>query len=354
MEQTIARERFIGAVSEEQIPQQWVKIRPTPYGWVLVFLLVWVPLAGLGTANNFLLIIFLMILGLVMVSHRLAMRNLKVVRLSRRFPDEIFADTPFRVQYLVKSDQRSRGAYTLYFEEEPPLTASRAVEAFQSIPSGQTVQFWGSYMIAKRGDNTVNPGVLSSGFPFGLAVYSRACGPRESVLVFPRLEPIQSEVRPQWGSSGKGLERVDSFGTVPYHFREYVAGDPYKHIEWKKTAASGALVTKVFSDDSSREIKIRLPADASERALSRAASLVVHFARSRTPVALEGAGVSIEAGRGRRFAQKLLAVLARWEKCTGKHAGSPKSTGMIVEIDAAGVFNWKHSGARDGFRVRRS
>ncbi len=320
-----------------------VRVRPTAYGWVLIFLLAWVPLAALGTANNFLLIVFLMMMGLLMVSHRLAMRNLKSVQVSRRFPEEIFAETPFDVQYLVKTDQQSWGAHTLFFKEGPPLTASGGDVAFHSVSQGETVQFRGSYAIDGRGDNPVSRGTLSSAFPFGLAVYSRNCGSTETVLVFPHVEPVDSEVSPQLGRSGRGLERVDPFGTVPYHFREYVSGDPYKHIEWKKTATTGSLITKVFSDESAREITIRLPADASERAISRAASLLVHFSRSGTPVSLEGTGIAFEAGRGRAFARKLLTVLARWENMTQQAADPQRSSGTVVEVDGSGNFNWKHS-----------
>ena len=155
---------------------------------------------------------------------------------------------------------------------------------------------------------------------------------------------MEEDVPPWVGGSGKGLERPDPFGTIPYQFREYVPGDPYKHIEWKKTASTGGLITKVLSDEGAREITIRMPREASERTISRAASLVVHFARSGRPICLQGPGILLGPGRGKEFAVKLLTTLARWENTAGELALPDFSPDIVVEIGQAGEFVWRRSG----------
>ena len=72
------------------------------------------------TANNFLLIIFLMIAGLAVASDRLARSNLKSHQLFRRFPDEIYAETLFPIEYTLTGKSR-RGSFALEFSENPPL-----------------------------------------------------------------------------------------------------------------------------------------------------------------------------------------------------------------------------------------
>jgi uncharacterized protein (DUF58 family) len=325
-------------------PRNSLRIRPTRSGWILIFLLLWIPLTAIGTANNFLLIIFAMMVGLALVSHMLARKNVKTVQLSRRFPDEIFAGNVFTVRYLVKTDRRPWGAVTLNFVEAPPLQGATEGVTFSHIPPGDAVSVNGSFSVPSRGDKRIFPGLLTSAFPFGLASYSRSCGPAESMLVFPQINSVEEDVPPWVDGSGKGLERPDPFGTIPYQFREYVPGDPYKHIEWKKTASTGGLITKVLSEEGAREITIRMPRDASERTISRAASLVVHFARSARPICLHGPGILLGPGRGKEFAVKLLTTLARWENKADAPTLPDFSPDIVVEIGQAGEFVWRRSG----------
>jgi len=319
-------------------------VQPTAYGWTLFFLMIWIPLAALVTANNFLLIIFFMMVGLAVVSHRLAMRNIKSVSLSRRFPEDVFADTVFAVSYLVRSDSARWGSFTLRFTETPPLLGEAQGVTFLKVPPGETVSVPGFFTIPFRGDVTLNPGTISSSFPFGLAGYSRRCGPEDRVLVFPKIEPVTEEISLKLGISGKGRERTDPSGTVPFQFRNYVPGDAYKHIDWKKTAAGGSLITRVLSEEGAREMTIRIPKGAQERAISRAASLVVHFAGMRTPVSLQGPGLAAEAGVGKEHTRKLLTMLARWDKTTADSETSIETTAAVVEVDRDGELVWHESG----------
>ncbi|MFH1117341.1 MAG: DUF58 domain-containing protein [Pseudomonadota bacterium] len=324
-----------------------LSVRPTPYGWGMAFLLFWIPLTAVFTANNFLLIVFIMMIGLVAVSHKLAKRNIESLKVKRRLPSEIYAQTPFSIKYGLTSDHQLWGSVTVLFEESAPLEGTNDGVKFPRVPPAETKTGYGYFVLPDRGDQTVSAGTLSSSFPFGLASYSRKCGDDEPVLVFPRIEPVADDIPLHEGGAGRGREQIDPLGTVPFFFRDYVPGDPYKHIDWKKTAQSGSLVTRILSEEGAREITLRLPADASERAISRAASLVVHFSRTAIPVALEGAGLRIEAGSGGEFSRKLLTILARWPNVPPTGSNSDPSRGVVVEIDDSGGFLWKRSGDGD-------
>lgn len=319
-------------------------IHPTVYGWTLFFFMIWLPVSALVTANNFLLIIFFMMIGLAAVSHRLAMRNIKSLTLGRRFPEDVFADTAFTVTYLTRSDSAPWGAFTLRFSEKPPLSGPARGVTFLKLPRGETVSVPGFYAIPFRGDVTLSPGTISSSFPFGLAAYSRQCGPEEQLLVFPKIEPVTEDIPVRLGISGRGRERAAASGTVPFQFRDYVPGDAYKHIDWKKTAAGGSLVTRILSEEGAREITVRLPQGAPERAISRAASLVVHFAEIRIPVSLQGPGLDVAPGLGKEHTRKLLTLLARWDKTNGHLETPNQTTAAVVEVDKDGEFVWKEFG----------
>jgi uncharacterized protein (DUF58 family) len=319
-----------------------LRIRPTIYGWGLLFLVIWVPMAAIGTANNFLLIIFIMTAGLAVVSHRMAKRNLARPEVSRRFPEEIYADTTFPIQYLLKAKRKEAPAYALQLREAAPLEPTGAEATFYEALPDDPARVTAFFSIPSRGDKRIEPGVMASAFPFGLATYSQAAGPAESVLVFPRVEPVVEEILSQAGIAGTGTERSDPFGVVPFHFREYLPGDQFKHIDWKKSARTGGLITRILSDEASSGIIVSLPRGASERAISRAASLVVHFTRNGTPVSLRGPGLVSEAGYGEEFARSLLTLLARWDSSagddsTGEHA---MSRGIVVRVDESGEFHW--------------
>lgn len=327
------------------VPKGKIRVWPTPYGWGLMFLMIWVPFTAVGTANNFLFIVFIMLIGLAFVSHRLGKNNVRCVALERRFPDEIFAATPFVVKYFVSTTRCPSGALTLRFMEQPPLEGAERGTAFFRVSPNESTAKGELAILPRRGFQSVGPGVLSSSFPFGLTTYSRQCGMAERVLVFPQIMPVDMEI-PVWiGSSGRGFEQVGPFGTVPDHLREYVPGDAYKRIEWKKTAQTGTLMSKVLSDEEALEIIIRLPGNASELAISRAASLVVHFSNAGTPITLAGPGLSVGPGRGPLFMRHLLTLLALWEdRQTPEGAAASSRRGVLVNVDMSGELQWRYSG----------
>jgi uncharacterized protein (DUF58 family) len=343
-EESGSRPRFLGFRS---FGIYLTPFRLTQSGWVVAFLLVWLPLASFGSANNFLLIMFIMLVGLIYISHTMAVRNLFSVTVVRRFPEEIFADTLFPLHYLVRSNLTPWGASTLRFEEAISEKSMVGDVSFSHVPPGEATDITGFCTIPKRGDAIIYPGKLSSSFPFGLARYVRSCGESQAVLVFPKIEPVADAIPYYFGGSRRGVERADPFGTVPFHFREYIPGDPHKHIEWKKSARTGTLISKVLSEESAGEVTIRLPRDASERAISRAASLVVHFSRLASPVSLHGPGFSTGPGTGKDFSRTLLTILARWEEQSFRESAVDRSSGSTVSVDAHGNLRWESRGEAD-------
>jgi uncharacterized protein (DUF58 family) len=309
-----------------------------------MFLMFWVPFTAVGTANNFLFIVFIMLMGLAIISHRLGKKNVKCCELERRFPEEIFAATPFVVKYFVRTTCRPWGAVTLKFFEQPPLGGTGEGVTFLSVSPDETTIVDELGTLPRRGVQSVGSGTLTSTFPFGLATYSRQCGPDDRVLVFPQILPLDVAV-PVWaGSHGRGFEKVGPFGTVPDHLREYVAGDAYKRIEWKKSAQTGTLMSKVLSDEEAREIIVRVPGNASELAISRAASFVAHFSKTGTPITLAGPGFAEGPGRGPQFAKKLLTLLAQWEQHSRRGTEVPSHHGIVVNVQSSGAFEWTYFG----------
>lgn len=285
----------------------------------------------------------MMTLGVVTVSHMLARKNLRSVRLQRQFPNEIYADTQFSVQYRIETDAGIGGGGFAVAESDP-LTADDSSLMFPPIPNEDAVTASGRYSITARGEHLINKANLSTTYPFGLAKYSREIGESFLTVVFPKLEPLDKEITSRLTGSGLVTEHPDPFGTIPYGFRQYVIGDTYKHIDWKKTAQHGDLITRTLADEKTREILITLPGDASERAISRAASLAAHCVDSAIPVALIGPGVRIEPAQDRGHLRKILTVLALWERKDALIGGVDGFVGTIIHIESDGRFHSSRNG----------
>lgn len=323
-------------------PKPKLSIRATKAGWVCLFLLVWIPAAAVMTINNYLFIVFGLLVGTVITSHVLAKRNIRAAQVVRIFPDEIFAGGPFTLRYTARATEDGWGAAALELTE-PSLDGGGEAVHITRMWGSESVSVSRTASLPRRGDHEIAPPRLSSSFPFGLAVYSTDADRPRTVLVFPTIESIDDEIPHMVGDRGARIEKIDPFGTVPYYFREYSPGDPYKYIDWKKSARTGELVTRVMAEEGAREITVRLPANPTERAISRAASLIVHFGDRGGPITLLGPGFARGPGTGREFTRSLLTALARWERRNEATPQAAPRFGPIVDVDRRGEYRWKGS-----------
>ena len=135
------KEIFSRQASRRKTPSLLVERTPfrfKPSGWFLIFLLIWLPLAAVVTVNNFLWLVFTMIIGVLTVSHVLAKRNLASVVFFRRFPEEIYAQTLFSVRYAAKSSFTPWGSFGFTLRERGNLHADGPRASFPPGGPGST------------------------------------------------------------------------------------------------------------------------------------------------------------------------------------------------------------------------
>jgi uncharacterized protein (DUF58 family) len=116
-----------------------------------------------------------------------------------------------------------------------------------------------------------------------------------------------------------------------------------KHIDWKKTAGSGRLISRARAEESSLEILVKLPPAAGERAISRAASVVVHFCSIGVPVSFAAPGLYVAAGTGLEFTRRILTILAKWDARAAPDTSGPLTAPsgrqvVTLELDESGDF----------------
>ncbi|MGI6661938.1 MAG: DUF58 domain-containing protein [Bacillota bacterium] len=168
----------------------------------------------------------------------------------------------------------------------------------------------------ERGIYTIGPVRLRSGDPFGLYPVSGTMDEKDRLTVYPRVIPVREP--PQGTFYPFGTARATSW---IYHdpsmlkmVREYAAGDSRRHVDWKATARSGKLQTRVFDAAFGNRVVICLDVATSrapwegidrevfESLVVAAASCAHHFAAREFSVGLTSNGVT-QGTEGTHLAQ---------------------------------------------------
>lgn len=121
---------------------------------------------------------------------------------------------------------------------------------------------------AHRGAYDFGPVLLSSGDIFGFRTRLLEVPEQQTVLVYPRLVPLNRiplrVARP--GGELLGERRIVEDPLRLAGVRDYRPGDPVRHIHWKSSARTGQLQTKVFEPAASQHMVIFLNGQTLERA----------------------------------------------------------------------------------------
>ena len=120
----------------------------------------------------------------------------------------------------------------------------------------------------RRGAYDFGPVLLASGDIFGFRTRLLEVPTQETVLVYPRLVPLNRiplrVARP--GGELLGERRIVEDPLRLASVRDYRPGDPVRHIHWKSSARTGQLQTKVFEPAASQHLVIFLNGQTLEHA----------------------------------------------------------------------------------------
>ncbi|HHY75511.1 MAG TPA: DUF58 domain-containing protein [Firmicutes bacterium] len=169
---------------------------------------------------------------------------------------------------------------------------------------------------SERGIYSLGPVTLRSGDPFGLYPVYRTEDSKDRVTVLPRVLPV--EAPPQGTFYPFGTSPAPSWTyqdpSMLKMVREYAPGDSRRHVDWKSTARSGKLQTRVFDAAFGNRVVICLDIatsrapwegidrDVLESLVVAAASCAHHFAARKFAVGLISNGMTQGPG-GAHLAQ---------------------------------------------------
>ncbi|HTW20725.1 MAG TPA: DUF58 domain-containing protein [Mycobacteriales bacterium] len=193
-----------------------------------------------------------------------------------------------------------------------------------------------------RGRYRVGPLTVRLMDPFGLCELPRAFATTDTLVVTPHVVTLPTvALSGEWGGAGHSTARsVATYGDDDVATREYRHGDDLRRIHWRTTARRGELTVRreeqpwqsrgaVLLDTRAAAHRGDGPASSLEWAVSAAASISLHLARTGFEVRLitdTGEEVSSAGLSGASFDGTVLDALA----VVGSSAGRGLHTGMAT------------------------
>ena len=296
-------------------------LRPTRAGWSFFAITMGVGFAAFNTGNNLMYLVLSLMLGFLVLSGVLSESSLRGIRVRRRLPRELYAGTENTIVLEISNRQQRISAFAVVVVDhrtaEHPDRSHASRSFALRVAAGDTVRRPYRFRPERRGYIQFNEFRVFTRFPFGLFSKSLTIPARETALIYPELEAIQTP--PNFGSPRDAGERVSApsgSGADAIGLRDFATGDPARRIHWRASMRRRALLVREVESEHEAEVEVVLRTHGTthgepfERAVRWAASEVAALLDSGTRVALRTDDELIRADDGARHRARLLSHLA--------------------------------------------
>ena len=293
-------------------------IWPTRDGWWCLFVVIGLGVAAINTGNNLLYLLVSLLLSLIVVSGILSEQSMRGLRLEAEAPDEIYAGSPALFGAVLANRKRWLTSYSITLELLVRGGATRFIYLPRLEAGRDRLLTWEETLPA-RGRRRLAGVRLTTRFPFGLFLKASRVMLEREVLVFPAVRPLPTETLHRLVGAGTSAVRRRGRGHDLYNLRTYRAGDDPRHIHWRTSAKLETLLVREMEAEATEDTRILLTGSGGrdagrlEEALSEAASIAAHLARTGAGVELMGAGLFVPLGRGPGHARRILTALALYD-----------------------------------------
>ncbi len=339
----------------------------TTGGAVFIGLLVIVAFAAWNTGNNLLFLVLSFLTSALFVGFFVGNFCLKKLDVKMRFPETIFADEPtpilvslhnrkklfpaFSITSEVRGKDRRRSVIAEDLEKllpkkwaekflRPPLK-KLTLDYFVHVPRKDFIENKVKHTFKKRGRFIIKDFELSTKFPFGFFRHRRRLSAQKTeIIIFPKLEPLNSEVTDLPLETGKLISARKGIGQDLLTLRKYQPMDDLRHIDWKATARTRSLTVREFASEDEKRVtvifdsrliqskkeaikslrkkieeeqkgrKLTQEEKRFENAVSQTASLISHFTDERAEIRLVFENSENEFGVGKDHLNECLRELA--------------------------------------------
>lgn len=300
----------------------------------IAFLLVLILFAAF-TRETFVVVLLYLFAGALFLGRWWAGHVVKRVSFHRGYDHQAF---PGEI-VPVRLDLENRSwlpAVWLRIQDYFPIEVADASTFTQVISLGphEKTRLQYNLKTRKRGYYAIGPLHISSGDLLGLSAERQSEGAADHLTVYPRVIPLSGVNLPSQSPMGTMRHKQPIFEdpTRPMGKREYRSGDSLRRIDWKASATSGRLQTKLFEPSIALETAIflnlnlqdyqlRTRFEASELAIVVAASLASWVVAQRQttgiiingldPLSSESHPIPLSPRKGRPHLMRILEVLAR-------------------------------------------
>ena len=288
-------------------------VRLTRDGRRFIVLLAIIAFAAYNTRNNLLYLMLSVGLGVLVLS--LVMGYLAMARLAVAGSEtpEAYAGEPFGETLSLGNTSRWLDVFGIEITDGTapvPLVPRRGKTLCKR-----------TRLYRRRGVYEGEPVETASHFPYGLFRFRRTIDPKRSLVVFPKVRPVEASwlARDRLAGGSQVLRR--GIGEEFYRLRSYVPGDHVHLVHWKTSAKQGEIMVRELGDDSDRRYCLtfvpRLPGgwDESEFEIlvSAVASLAAHFTRQGASYRFRSATLELPPGCSDDHLRNVLTHLATVE-----------------------------------------
>ncbi len=268
----------------KRTPLRWIGYRMeykiTREGWIYIGGIALVALAAVNTGNNLLFLILASLVASILMSGVLSSITLAGVELRLALPEHIFAGQQVRGSVTLQNEKLTLPSFSLRVEgvKKKEATAAAVLENpvyFPYLPRHEMIQQNVPLQFPNRGVYRQEAFRIVTRFPFGFLQKARRLDLATEALVYPSVEerPELLEILP--GMQGAMESFAKGRGQDLYALRDYVSSDSARHVHWKASARTGALMVREFArEDDSRALLVFDPhSGANTKAFERAVSL---------------------------------------------------------------------------------
>lgn len=249
-------------------------------GWTTVsflFISVVSLASAIATQSNLLFWAFGLTMGVLATSVLLSWLMMRHVTVERALPDHAVAGEMVVIRYTVRNTGRWLPVFGLVIEERGEVAGrdwlgrARVVRdsGWHGTPTGwalhvgpgQTVTVDAAAWPGRRGVLRLGPVVAWTSFPLGILRRVAVFHAPTQTLIYPHLFRVNRTILNRVARPGFfGEQRVNRPGGVEdfYGLREYRAGDSPKHIDWRRTARLGEIVTRELTRSSPPRMIVHL------------------------------------------------------------------------------------------------
>ncbi|MCA9110946.1 MAG: DUF58 domain-containing protein [Planctomycetaceae bacterium] len=219
--------------------------------------------------------VFCGLLGLLMICEPIGLMFRPHLNLTGRLPEKARVDEQVTTNITV-TNSSLKPAFDLmpgFFGLPKPVTLLNADQYVPALFRGETTSFPVTLVAHRRGVYRLPPLQVHSTFPFNLMRFGGSRLPAQSITVLPRYHtlehidiPLSHRYQPGGilvsANTGESLEYIGN--------REYVPGDPARHLNFRAWARLGRPVVREFQEEYSCRVAVILDTYVPQRRGHRA------------------------------------------------------------------------------------